>query len=236
MRNPDGGSVKCYRLIHMAPAIQVNGGVIVEPTDIAIPLRHLHMVAQAFRLTDKPVLGPVTSAEQAEDVIAMAEIVFGDEFVRSHPVYTGLINSNSPRVWDETKLDALKTYARAGQAVLVQQFSMMGASIPANFVAATVLACAEALVAIALMQFIRPGTTAINHTGDDDRDGAEEALAIIPDIEPGGDFLGTAHTLAHYPYQPELQDYNTFEQWDEESRGNTDELGRRHAIGMLDAC
>ncbi len=328
-----------YRLTHTAPAIQVNGGVIVEPTDIAIPLRHLHMVAQAFRLTDKPVLGRVTSAERAEDAIAMAEIVFGEEFVHNHPVYIGLINSNSPRVWDETMLDALKTYARAGQAVLVQPFSMMGASMPANFVAATVQACAEALVAIALIQIIRPGAPVImgsgagtasmktggpmaastcsfwalflgsqmcrfyripkraivgascskhpdmyagyegglsamatmlagsafvNHTGgmleglltmsyakcavdyeimdimnvtigDDDRHGAEEALATIPDIEPGGHFLGTAHTLAHYPFQPELQDYNTFEQWDEEGRVNTDERGRRHAKALLEA-
>jgi trimethylamine:corrinoid methyltransferase-like protein len=71
--------------------------------------------------------------------------------------------------------------------------------------------------------------------GDGDRDGAEEALATIPDIEPGGHFLGTAHTLAHYPFQPELQDYNTFEQWDEEGRVNTDERGRRHAIALLKA-
>jgi trimethylamine--corrinoid protein Co-methyltransferase len=71
--------------------------------------------------------------------------------------------------------------------------------------------------------------------GDDDRDGAAEALATISDIEPGGHFLGTAHTLGHYPFQPELQDYNTFEQWDEEGRVNTDERGRRHAIALLEA-
>ena len=98
-----------YRLTHMAPAIQVNGGVIVESTDIDIPLRHLHMVAQGFRLTDKPVLGPVTSAERAEDALAMARLVFGEDFVDSHAVYIALVNSNSPRVWDETMLAARKT-------------------------------------------------------------------------------------------------------------------------------
>ena len=297
------------------------------------------MVAQAYRLTDKPVLGPVTSAARARDAIAMAGLVFGEDYVDSHPVFIGLLNSNSPRVWDETMLDALKIYARAGQVVLIQPFSMMGASMPANFVAASALACAEALVAVALMQIIRPGAPAlmgggagtasmktggpmaastcsfwdgflsaqmkrfyripsraiaaascskhpdmyagyegglsamttmlaganfINHVGGmleglltmsyakcavdyelmdiihvtaghDDREGADEALATIADIAPGGHFLGTSHTLAHYPYQPQLQDYNTFEQWDEEGRVNTDERGRRHAMAMLEA-
>lgn len=71
--------------------------------------------------------------------------------------------------------------------------------------------------------------------GGDDRDGADEAMATIAGIAPGGHFLGTEHTLAHYPYQPELQDYNTFEQWDEEGRVTTDERGHRHAIALLEA-
>jgi trimethylamine--corrinoid protein Co-methyltransferase len=71
--------------------------------------------------------------------------------------------------------------------------------------------------------------------GNDDREGADEALATLADIEPGGHFLGTKHTLTHYPYQPQLQDYNTFEQWQEEGRVTTDERGRQHAKALLDA-
>ena len=68
-----------------------------------------------------------------------------------------------------------------------------------------------------------------------DREGADEALATLADIAPGGHFLGTGHTLGHFPYQPTLQDYNTFEQWDEEGRVNTDERGRRRAMDLLAA-
>ena len=71
--------------------------------------------------------------------------------------------------------------------------------------------------------------------GGDDRDGAAEALATIADVAPGGHFLGTAHTLAHCPYQPMLQDYNTYEQWDEEGRVKADERGRQHARRLLEA-
>ena len=57
----------------------------------------------------------------------------------------------------------------------------------------------------------------------------------MAEVAPGGHFLGTAHTLANYPYQPALQDYNTYEQWDEEGRVNTDERGRERARALLAA-
>ena len=328
-----------YRLTHMTPAVQVNGGVIVEPMDLPIPVRHLQMVFQGFRLTDKPVLGPVLSKEQVDDAIAMAGVLFGTEYVDEHPVYLALINSNSPRVWDSTMLIALMTYAQHGQAVLCQPFTMQGTSAPANSMAAVALCYAEALAAVALMQIIRPGTPAIvgvgggvasmktggpmsgtpegfrstflgaqmaryyrlpsrsigcpsaskhpdlfagyeagvralsttlagvnfiNHASGmldglltmsyakcvadhelidilyftiagDDREDADEALATIAEVAPGGHFLDSPHTRSHFPYQPQLQDYNTYEQWDEEGRLNADERGRQRAREVLNA-
>ena len=39
------------------------------------------------------------------------------------------------------------------------------------------------------------------------------------DVEPGGHFLGSAHTMAHYKtafYEPRLSDSNSVEQWEEQ--------------------
>ena len=58
-------------------------------------------------------MGSVTAPERAEDTVAMAKIVFGDDFVENNTVLTSLINANSPMVFDETMLGALKVYARA---------------------------------------------------------------------------------------------------------------------------
>ncbi len=150
-----------YRLTHMASAIQVNGGVIVEPQDIPVNLRHLHMVRAAFEDTDKPVLGPVASRQAAYDGIEMAKLVFGEAFVEKHPVMIGLITSNSPRLWSETMLESLKVYARSNQAMLVCPFTMIGASMPCNASATMALAVAEAGMAIALTQIIRPGAPVV---------------------------------------------------------------------------
>ncbi len=152
---------KLYKLTHMATAIQINGGVIVEPQDIPVNLRHLHMVQAAFEDSDKPVLGPVTSRQAACDGIEMAKLVFGEAFVEKHSVMIGLITSNSPRVWCETMLESLKLYARNNQALLVCPFTMIGASMPCNASATMALAVAEAGMAIALTQIIRPGAPVV---------------------------------------------------------------------------
>ena len=91
----------------------------------------------------------------------MAEIVFGDGFVRDNTVIVSLVNANSPLVWDETMLGALKVYARANQAVIVSPFTLAGANTPASPVATVAELNAEALAGIAFAQLCRPGSPMI---------------------------------------------------------------------------
>jgi len=146
------------KLNHMAAPVHIAGGPLVEPVDVPVPHRHLHMLYSALRYSDKPVIGGVTARERAIDTLEMLKLVFGESFVGAHTVCTSLINSNSPLVWDQTMLDALKVYAASNQAVMCSPFSMAGASTPASNVGTMAMVTAEALMAIALAQAIRPGT------------------------------------------------------------------------------
>ena len=87
----------------------------------------------------------------------MTRIALGDEFAANNACTTNLINSNSPLVWDETMLDALKVYAANNHAVMCSPFSMAAASTPASNVGTMGVVTAEALMAIAFGQLIRPG-------------------------------------------------------------------------------
>jgi len=145
------------KLNHMASSVHIAGGPIVEPVDVPVPCRHLHMAYSALKFSDKPIMGNVTSRSRAEDTIKMMEIVFGSDFARNNTTTTSLINSNSPLVWDGTMLDALKVYAANNQAVLCSPFSMAAASTPASNVGTMGVVTAEALMAIGLTQIIRPG-------------------------------------------------------------------------------
>ena len=145
------------KLNHMASSVHIAGGPVVEPMDIPVPHRHLYMAYSGFKYSDKPIVGNVTARERAEDTIEMCKIVFGNEFATNNCCTTSLINANSPLVWDATMLDALKVYAANNHAVMCSPFSMAAASTPASNVGTMAVVTAEALMAIAFAQLVRPG-------------------------------------------------------------------------------
>ncbi|MER8544005.1 trimethylamine methyltransferase family protein [Mesorhizobium sp. M1334] len=153
--------VNFAKLAYQAPAMHMTGGVLCEPMDIAVPKRHLHMNYSLIRYSDKPFMGAVTSRERAEDTVAMARIVFGDEFVQDNTVIIALANCNSPLVWDATMLDAVKVYSANNQAMIFAPFVLGGASTAASTVAAVAQLNAEALAGIAFAQLVRPGAPCI---------------------------------------------------------------------------
>ena len=150
-----------HKLAYLSPALHNTGAVICEPVDIAVPKRHLHITYSAIRHSDKPFMGPVTAPERAADAVHMAGLVFGRDVIDANPVIVALMNCNSPLVWDETMLGALKVYARANQVSIVSPFVMAGANAPASAVASVAQLNAEALAGVAFTQLCRTGAPVI---------------------------------------------------------------------------
>jgi trimethylamine--corrinoid protein Co-methyltransferase len=138
------------------------GGTICEPNDRPLDSRHLDMVFALQTLSDKPYMGSVTSGPNAADTIRMGEILFGGrEAIEDVPASISLINVNSPLRYDDRMLSALMEYARAGQALIITPFLLMGAMSPVSIPATLVQQMAEALAGIALVQTIRPGSPVV---------------------------------------------------------------------------
>jgi trimethylamine--corrinoid protein Co-methyltransferase len=149
------------KLTYQSPWLHHQSGTICEPVDIAVNKRHLDMVYAHLRYSDKPFMGSVTAPERAEDSLAMARIVFGEEFMRSHLVIQGNINVNSPLVYDNTMTAALRTYAAANQGNVISPFIMGGAMSPVTQPALIAQAHAEVMVGIALTQLVCPGAPVV---------------------------------------------------------------------------
>ncbi|MGI9596831.1 MAG: trimethylamine methyltransferase family protein [Acidimicrobiales bacterium] len=149
------------KLAYLEPAMHMTGGVLCEPMDIPVPHRHLEMTYSLLRYSDKPMMGAVTSRERAEQSLHMMGIVFGHDVVADTTVSTSLANCNSPLVWDQTMLDAVKVYGSHNQAMLFSPFVLGGASTPASTVGAVAQLSAEALAGVAFMQLVRPGSPAV---------------------------------------------------------------------------
>ncbi|HUH48280.1 MAG TPA: trimethylamine methyltransferase family protein, partial [Mycoplana sp.] len=145
------------KLAYMAPSMHSSGGTVCEPVDVPVNKRHLDMIYSHIKYSDKPFMGSVTAPERAEDTIAMAKLVFGDDFVENNCVTLNLINANSPMVFDETMVGALKVYARHNQACIVTPFILAGAMSPVTVAGTLTQVLAEVLAGAAVTQLVRPG-------------------------------------------------------------------------------
>ncbi|MEM7471736.1 MAG: trimethylamine methyltransferase family protein [Pseudomonadota bacterium] len=150
-----------HKLSHMLPAIHSSAHHIVEPYDHPISQRHLRITYSSMKHSDKTFMGMTTSPKNAEDVMEMCAILFGRDFMMTHPVVTGNCNGNSPLVWDETMLGAMRAFCRYNQPVLCSPFVLGGANTPASVAPTVAQLNAEALSALAYMQVINKGCPAI---------------------------------------------------------------------------
>lgn len=150
-----------HKLAHMSPALHSTAHHIVEPMDRKVSHRHLHITYSSMKYSDKTFMGMTTSGRNAEDVLQMCEILFGRDAMEETPVTTGNCNGNSPLVWDETMLSAMRAFCRRNQPVLCSPFVLGGANTPASVAPAVAQLNAEALSALAYTQVIRRGCPAI---------------------------------------------------------------------------
>lgn len=150
-----------HKLAHMLPALHSSAHHIVEPMDHPISHRHLRITYSSMKHSDKTFMGMTTSGKNAEDVLDMCEVLFGADFMRDHAVVTGNCNGNSPLVWDQTMLSAMRAFNRRNQPVLCSPFVLGGANTPASTVPAVAQLNAEALSALAYTQVVNKGCPAI---------------------------------------------------------------------------
>ncbi|MDJ0992128.1 MAG: trimethylamine methyltransferase family protein [Dinoroseobacter sp.] len=147
------------KLIQYFNCLHVVGGYPVEPVDIHASVRHLDVLYDKLTLTDKVAHAYCLGRERVEDVMEMVRLAAGlslDDFEATPRMYTN-INSTSPLKHDYPMLDGAMRIVGRGQALVVTPFTLAGAMAPVTMAGAVTLSIAEALCAIALAQYIRPG-------------------------------------------------------------------------------
>ncbi|MFZ1725286.1 MAG: trimethylamine methyltransferase family protein [Albidovulum sp.] len=154
-----GGFRDFIKLTQYFNCIHFAGGYPVEPIDIHPSVRHLDCIYEKLVLTDKVCHAYSLGKERVEDGMEMVRIAAGlshEEFRAKPQMYTN-INSVSPLKHDFPMIDGALRLARAGQVVVVTPFTLAGAMAPVTMAGAVTLSIAEALAAIALLQYECPG-------------------------------------------------------------------------------
>ncbi|MFT5196705.1 MAG: trimethylamine--corrinoid protein Co-methyltransferase [Cellvibrionaceae bacterium] len=154
--------VTLTKMVQMTNAIHLSTLQSVVMHDVAVPEKHLQNFWIGSTMTDKPQMTISHGRAITGDGIEMAKIIHGEDLrPEDGPVTGGVINVNSPLVYDERMLGGMMTFAKHGQFTVVTPFILSGANSPITIIGAIAQQNAEALAGIALLQLVRPGAPCI---------------------------------------------------------------------------
>ena len=150
--------VELVRMTHATDLLRCQQSGVCEAADLPEDSRHMDMDYSVLRWSDKPYVCYGTSGPKARDAVNLAAIARGGrEAIEATPALLGVVNPNSPLVWDFLMVDALREWAGAAQPVVITPFLLAGATAPITIASGLVLQVAEALSGVALVQLVRPG-------------------------------------------------------------------------------
>lgn len=144
-----------HKLTQLLPEFTLASALACEPTEIAVGARHVAGLKSLFLHCDKPFLAPAQSAAEADDTIAMARLVFGQNLP---PVMLAIVQSRQPRIWDGAALAVIRSYARANQPCVIMPKAPAGAASPASVAGSLAFLHAQALAGLAFTQLVAPGS------------------------------------------------------------------------------
>jgi trimethylamine--corrinoid protein Co-methyltransferase len=154
--------IELVKLAHASSVLPLMQSGTTEAQDLEHTSRHLEMDYSILRWSGRPYIIYGTSGPKARDAIALAAIAAGGaDALVENPGIIGIVNPNSPLVWDELMVDMLLSCAEAAQPVAITPFLLAGASAPVTLAGGLSLLVAETLAGVAMAQLVRPGAPCI---------------------------------------------------------------------------
>ena len=150
------------KLVQTSRTIDMNGCLMIQPSDLTPKFAHLGMLKSNLVLCDKPFLGSTMSRQAALDSIEMAAIGFGGQSeIQKRPVMVAIISTLSPLQYSAEMAGTLIEYARLGQVNMIGLLMMAGTTGPVTLPGLLALQNAEMLAGVTLTQLVNPGTPVI---------------------------------------------------------------------------
>jgi trimethylamine--corrinoid protein Co-methyltransferase len=154
--------IELVKIAHASNALPMLQSGTTEAQDLSYLSRHLEMDYSILRWSGRPYILYGTSGPKARDSLALATIAAGGAAqLEQVPGVLGIVNPNSPLVWDELMVDVLVACAELGQPVAITPFLLAGASAPVSLAGGLSLLVAETLAGVAMAQLVRSGTPCI---------------------------------------------------------------------------
>ncbi len=170
MRDKNGekraGTMQDYvnyaKLFHVNEDFDVDGGLMIQPSDIPVGPSCLAMFYATYTHSDKAMFCVAGKEQYMDAMLKAAEVAYGgkEELIK-HPHLITIVNANTPLQLDVTMTDVLIKFAEYGQPLVIAPCDMAGTTSPVTLAGTIAMSTAEALGTIALAQMVRPGTPVV---------------------------------------------------------------------------
>lgn len=145
---------KLHQSSHLPTVV---GATPIQISDAGVNEKHLYMLYETIKNTDKPVIGICETKAHVLENLKMMEIAMGEKRFAENTCIAVSVNPLSPLAYGTETSDSMIEYAKKGQAVMSLPCIMAGVSGPISLFGTIVLQNTEILAALVLTQLINPG-------------------------------------------------------------------------------
>lgn len=154
--------LKMANLFHMEDSFKINGGILVQPSDIDAKISIPAMVYATIKRSSKVLFGIQGNQKDQENIFKLLEIAFGGkEELEKKYRYIVLSTPTSPLRMEREALYTLMKGCEYNQPIAVCSACMPGSTAPVTLAGAAAMCNAEMLAGIVLTQLLRPGIPVI---------------------------------------------------------------------------
>ena len=161
------GTLKDYisiqKMCQTSDVVRIVGANPVATQDIPTENRHLKMIYETIRHTDKPLMNIILPGEKARQVLKTVKIAFGEEDILSKNHVIGVsVNPLSPMAYGPEDIETMIAYAENNQPVFILPCIMAGISGPIRLLGTVIQQNAEILAGTVLLQLVNPETPVVH--------------------------------------------------------------------------
>lgn len=170
--------IKFLKLVHKTDYFNINGGVMVTPSDIGTENVYPLMLYSTIEHSDKCIFGGMGSEEEVQMSMDILKILFGEEKLKNKPRTMTIISSTSPLQFDFNMLNSMIKHVENGQAVIISPAVMAGTTGPVTIAGTIVVSNAESLAGVAVTQMLKEGTPVVYGSASSSADMRDGSFCI----------------------------------------------------------
>jgi trimethylamine--corrinoid protein Co-methyltransferase len=154
------------KLCQASDIVSLIGSFPVDPSDVKLDEKHLYMMYEILKHSDKPVVAFQTSALKQRQMFDMVEITMGrNGFLRENHCVAVAVDPLSPLRYESAACETIIEFAKQNQPIFFTAAVMAGFTGPISLIGTAILQNAETLAGIILAQLANPGNPVVYSNG-----------------------------------------------------------------------